>query len=72
MPEDDTRERLIKLESEFGHMEKKLDQVSKQVTEMHEILIGARGAKWAIMLIVAIAGFFAGKLGAVSSIFGFK
>ncbi len=53
-------------------MEKKLDQVSTQVKEMHEILIGARGAKWAIMLIVAIAGFFAGKLGAVSSIFGVK
>jgi hypothetical protein len=62
----------MRLESELLHMEKKLDQVSTQVKEMHEILIGARGAKWAIMLIVAIAGFFAGKLGAVSSIFGVK
>ncbi len=69
---DDTRDRVMRLESELLHMEKKLDQVSTQVKEMHEILIGARGAKWAIMLIVAIAGFFAGKLGAVSSIFGVK
>jgi hypothetical protein len=70
--QEDTRDRLIRLEAEFEHMEKKLDQVSKQVEEMHQILIGARGAKWAIMLIVAIAGFFAGKLGAVSSFFGVK
>jgi hypothetical protein len=69
---DDTRDRVMRLESELLHMEKKLDQVSTQVKEMHEILIGARGAKWAIMLIVAIAGFFAGKLGAISSLFGVK
>lgn len=69
---DDTRDRLIKLEAEFAHMETKLDQVSEQVREMHEILIGAKGAKWAIMLVVGIAGFFAGKLGAVSTLFGVK
>lgn len=69
---DDTRDRLIKLESEFAHMEAKLDQVSAQVAEMHEVLIQARGAKWAIMLIVALAGFFAGKLGSLWSAFGIK
>jgi hypothetical protein len=69
---DDTRDRLIKLEAEFSHMEAKLDQVSAQVSEMHEVLVRAKGAKWAIMLVVGIAGFFAGKLGAVSSFFEVK
>ena len=69
---DDTRERLIKLEAEFTHMETKLDQVSAQVSEMHEVLIQAKGAKWAIMLVVGIAGFFAGKLGSISGVFGVK
>ncbi len=72
MDEQDLRLKVALLEKDVVTMSKKVDAMAEQVSELHEIMTQARGARWAIISVVAIAGFFAGKLGAISSIFGAK
>ena len=59
---DDTRERLIKLETEFDHMSRQLDTMAVQVKDMHELLLQARGARWAIIGLASLGGFISAKL----------
>ena len=59
---DDTRDRLIKLESNFEHMAKAFDGMSTKVDEMHELLLKAKGAKWLLGGVALIAGWLGGKI----------
>lgn len=61
---DDTRDRLIKLESEVSHMRDILDEVSTTVKELNQLLHAAKGARWAIMGAAAIGGFVSAKFAA--------
>lgn len=61
-PTQDTRDRVIKLESKVEQLEKTIDAMSEKVTEMHELLIQAKGARWMLMILVAIGGFMAAKV----------
>lgn len=65
-------ERIAVLEANHRHAEAKLDNMSKKVDEMHEVLLQAKGARWAILGIAGMAGFFAGKIGAFINMFGVK
>lgn len=53
----DTRDRVIRLETQVQHMSKTMDQMSTQVTELHSMLQQARGAKWVLILVwVGVGG----------------
>lgn len=56
---DDTRERLITLEVEVRHLQAQLSDAAIKVNEMHALLMQARGARWVIIALAALAGFFA-------------
>lgn len=59
---DDTRERLITLEVEVRHLTAQLSDTASKVNEMHALLMQARGARWVIVALAALAGFFASFL----------
>jgi predicted esterase YcpF (UPF0227 family) len=58
----DNHERLVRLETRHEHLTEKMDAMSTKVDEMHELLMQARGARWAIVGIASLGGFFAGKV----------
>lgn len=62
---DDTRDKVIALEAEVKHFKDQLDKIELQVEQMHSLLMQAKGARWAILSVVAIGGFVAGKFGAI-------
>lgn len=70
MPE--LEERIAVLEANFKHAEAKIDKMAEKVDQMHELLLQAKGARWAILGVASMAGFLAGKLGGVFSMFGAK
>jgi hypothetical protein len=41
-------------------MEESVRKISVQVTEMHSLLLQARGVRWAILGVSGIVGFFTG------------
>ncbi len=61
--------RIAVLEANQRHFETKMDKMSSKVDEMHEVLLQARGARWAILGVASLAGFLAGKFGAILSLF---
>ena len=65
----DNHERLVRLETRHEHMTKRVDAMAGKVNEMHELLMQARGARWAILGIASLGGFIAGK---VASLFPWK
>ena len=60
----DTRDRVIKLESDLKHLTDSVESMSAKVTAMHDLLNQARGARWLILTAAAIGGFVSAKLAA--------
>jgi hypothetical protein len=58
----DTRDRVIKLESDLKHLTDSVESMSTKVTAMHDLLQAARGARWIIITAAAIGGFVSAKL----------
>ena len=72
-------QRIAVLEAEHKHTIQKLEDVGKrteaiqvQVKEMHDLLMQAKGARWAIIGVAGLAGFLSGKLAALAAVFGVK
>jgi hypothetical protein len=60
----DTRDRVIKLESDLQHLTNAVESMSAKVTAMHDLLNQARGARWLVLTAAAIGGFISAKLAA--------
>ena len=60
----DTRDRVIKLESDLRHLTDSVESMSTKVTAMHDLLQQARGARWLILTAAALGGFVSAKLAA--------
>jgi uncharacterized protein involved in exopolysaccharide biosynthesis len=60
----DTRDRVIKLESDLKHLTDSVESMSHKVTDMHDLLNQARGARWLILTAAAIGGFVSAKVAA--------
>lgn len=58
-------ERIAALEVEVKHLREDVSGMSEKVTSMHDIMMQARGAKWALWGVASVAGFAAGKLSGV-------
>lgn len=61
---DDTRERMIALEVEVRHLREAINELRIEgsatrvaVSEMRDLLTQARGARWALVTLVGLAGF---------------
>jgi hypothetical protein len=56
---DEERDRLTRLEVQFQHLSKSVDDTHQKVTVMHDLLMQAKGMRWLIVTMAAIAGFVA-------------
>ncbi len=56
---EDTRDRVIRLETKLEHVNEQLSDMQKKVNEMHDLLMRARGVQWVIIGMAAVAGFAA-------------
>lgn len=54
--ETDTRDRVIRMESELETLKEKVESLDKKVDRIHTILTEARGAKKTIQFLVWLSG----------------
>ncbi|MGY3606302.1 MULTISPECIES: hypothetical protein [unclassified Bradyrhizobium] len=54
-----TRDRVIRLQTKLEHVTAQLSNVQIKVNTMHDLLMQARGVRWMIFAIAAMAGFLA-------------
>lgn len=66
---DDSRDRLIRLESEVEHLTVSLKDVQVKVHAMHDLLMQAKGMRWLIIGMASVAGFFASFIGKLFPMF---
>lgn len=64
----DTRDRVIRLESETAHLTRTVSGMSVKVDEMHQLLQQGRGARWMLYLMVGSGGFVAGFIGKLAAL----
>ena len=69
---DDTRDRVVALERDVKHLSQQVEDMADKVSQMHQLLMQAKGARWAVLTLVAVGGFVAGKLGSLVSLFGVR
>lgn len=67
--ESDTRDRVIRLETEVGHLRTTVESMDAKLTELTTILQQARGARWVLVVSVAIGGFIAAKVSPLLALF---
>ena len=67
MPE--LEERIAVLEVQQKNIELRLTEMNLKVSEMHEVLLQAKGARWAILGVASMAGFLAGKASTIMNFF---
>ena len=60
---DDTRDRVIRLETQIAHMDRQVAATAEKVDEMHALLQQSRGARWMLVGLVGLGGFLAGIIG---------
>lgn len=60
--ETDTRDRVIRLEAEVESLTTTVESMHAKVTAMHELLLQAKGARWAILAAAAVGGFISAKI----------
>lgn len=54
------RDRLTRLESNVEYMAKEVASMKATVQELRDLLVSAKGVRWALSILIAIAGFFSG------------
>jgi phage-related minor tail protein len=69
---DDTRDRVVALERDVKHLSEQVEDMADKVSQMHQLLMQAKGARWAVLTLVAVGGFMAGKIGSLITLFGIK
>lgn len=53
---DDERDRLTRLEVQFSHLSKSMEDTHEKVTRMYELLMQAKGMKYLIMVMATVGG----------------
>lgn len=53
-------ERIAALEVQVKHLADTLDKTNDVVTELRDLLLQAKGARWLLCVLIAIGGFTAG------------
>lgn len=60
---EDTRDRVIALEVKMDTLSRDVQEMNKKLTEVHDIFLQSKGARWAILGMSGLAGFLSGKAG---------
>ena len=71
MSDTETRERIVALEVKVEHLTKTIHGMDEKVTELHEMLLRAKGARWAILAMAGVGGFVAAKIAPLLSFIPF-
>lgn len=67
MPE--LEERIAVLEANQVFMREQLTEMNETLKSINELMLTAKGAKWAIIGVASLAGFLSAKFGGVLSLF---
>lgn len=62
-------ERIARLEVQLEHAMATLDAMAHKVDDLHELLLQAKGARWAIVGVAGLAGFLSGKASSLLAVF---
>jgi hypothetical protein len=63
-------ERIAILEQQMRDMKDDVHETRKKVEAMHDLLMQAKGARWAIVALASLAGFLAGAVHKLLPLFG--
>lgn len=55
-PEQDTRDKVIRLEEQVAHLTAAVDKMAAQVADLHGLIQQAKGARWAFIVVWVVAG----------------
>ena len=66
------RERVAVLETNHDHMVEQIDKMATQLNEVHNLLIAAKGARWAVVGVAMTIGFVLANLNNVASLIGWR
>lgn len=58
------KERIARLETQIVHLSKAIEAMTEKVDSLHTLLNQAKGARWALLGMAGLAGFFGSKAGA--------
>lgn len=72
MPMPELEERIAVLEANQIYMKSQLENMNETLKELRDLMLTAKGAKWAILGVASVAGFMSGKIGSVIAALGFK
>lgn len=61
--QEDTRDRVITVESDLRHLTKTVDVMDEKLTEIHELVMQGRGIRWFLVAAAGVGGFIAGAVG---------
>ncbi len=56
------RDKVIRLETQVGHLNEKIGLMDTKLTEVHDLLTQAKGVRWVVLIMVGIGGFLASKV----------
>lgn len=62
MSTDNTRDIVIRLETELTVVKDDVSKMKEQVSEMHDLLQQAKGAKWFVVILAAAGGFASAQI----------
>jgi hypothetical protein len=62
MPPKTQQERAAVFEEKLISLEARVGKIETKVDEMHNVLMQAKGARWAILGVAGMAGFLSAKL----------
>lgn len=60
--ESDTRDRVIRLETEVQHLRTTVESMDAKLTELTTMLQQAKGARWVLWFLIMVGGFLAAKV----------
>jgi hypothetical protein len=56
----DEGERIVALETRVAIMDEHIKEMKAQVKDLHDLMMQAKGARWAILAVASAGGFVAG------------
>jgi hypothetical protein len=62
MPPKTQAERAAVFEEKLTSLESRVGKIETKVDEMHNVLMQAKGARWAIIGVAGLAGFLSAKI----------
>lgn len=72
MVQKNLNERIAVLETTQEHMQETIDKMAGQLNEVHNLLVAAKGARWAVVGVAMLIGFVLANLNNVASLVGWR